>query len=111
MLTESQAIKLVAKRYKGKPVRMTMSTVQGRNKRFTYRAGRTLDLGLEAARAMQAASGDIDWFRWHYGWGSVALRRRLRKRIMKKLRQPFRRKDRGPLRRRAAGKNEVTRRH
>jgi hypothetical protein len=35
---------------------------------------------------------------------------RLLLRIMKKLRQPFRRKDRGPLRRRAAGKNEVTRR-
>lgn len=35
---------------------------------------------------------------------------RLERRIRKKAAQPFRRKKRGPLRRRAAGKNEVTRR-
>ncbi len=35
---------------------------------------------------------------------------RLERRIRKKLAQPFRRKKRGPLRKRAAGKNEVTRR-
>lgn len=33
--------------------------------------------------------------------------KRIRKRVAKKRRQPFRRKDRGPLRARAAGKNEV----
>lgn len=35
---------------------------------------------------------------------------RLERRIQKKLGQPFRRKKRGPFKRRAAGKNEVTRR-
>lgn len=34
---------------------------------------------------------------------------RLERRIRKKLAQPFRRKDRGPLRAKGAGKNEVTR--
>lgn len=46
--------------------------------------------------------------RWGYGLGYTI--RRLRKRIMKKLGQPFRRKKRGSLCRKAAGKNEVTRR-
>jgi hypothetical protein len=32
------------------------------------------------------------------------------KRIRKKVAQPFRRKKRGPMRAKAAGKNEVTRR-
>lgn len=38
------------------------------------------------------------------------MARRLEKRIRKKAAQPFRRKKRGPMRAKAAGKNEVTRR-
>lgn len=45
--------------------------------------------------------GGSPWSVPHSTW------KRIRKRVAKKMRQPFRRKDRGPLRARAAGKNEV----
>lgn len=46
------------------------------------------------------------WRPWFYGDGRKRYRR-IKRRIAKKLSQPFRRKKRGPLRARAAGKNEI----
>jgi hypothetical protein len=50
------------------------------------------------------------WFRGPAKPERAYMAGRIERRIRKKLGQPFRRKDRGPLRRRAAGKTEVTRR-
>ena len=103
MFTESQVVKQIARRHRG-----DLQVVH--------------DVGWEAVRLMRGS--DVrqprleaakpqpkrrlpNPFRY-YAWSPpISLTRRLRKRIMKKLRQPHRRKDRGPLRRRAAGKNEV----
>lgn len=113
-ISESQAVKRVVAEFKGKPLRSTTSRVTGAGKKFKLGVGRSINLGWQAARLIQGANpmGPLSRFSSYAGWWPMphVASKRLAKRIAKKLRQPHRRKDRGPLRARAAGKNEVTRR-
>lgn len=100
MISETKAIKIVVKKFRRKPLRDTAMRPQGRSKVLShFSRGRSINLGWEAIRIIATNE--------RFQWGSRSMSRRLAKRIGKKLGQPFRRKKRGPLHRKAAGKNNV----
>jgi hypothetical protein len=60
-----------------------------------------------AARAWWDIAVDLQPGSVWAAWRVQSKAKRLMRRAIKKRGQPFRRQDRGPLRRRAAGKNEI----